>query len=110
MKPLIKRLVILTAAVALPAMLLTGPIASPAQAGEPAPIDTYTLKVEGLKQLQASGGGSNPVLLIGRATGRLGCRSGRVEAAGSFDVPAVGHASGLEGREPCTGRLYLVGT
>ena len=34
MKPLIKRLVILTAAVALPATLLTGPIASPAQADE----------------------------------------------------------------------------
>ena len=110
MKSLIKRLVILTAAVALPATLLTGPIASPAQAGEPAPVDTYLLKVKGLKQVTGLRCLTKPVLLIGRATGRLECRSGRVEAAGSFDVPAVGHASGLEGREPCTGRLYLVGT
>ena len=86
MKPLIKRLVILTAAVALPATLLTGPIASPAQAGEPAPIDTYTLKVEGLKQLQASGGGSNQFSLS--------------------VAPQVGWDAGLEGLRPPAASMY----
>ena len=86
MKPLIKRLVILTAAVALPATLLTGPIASPAQAAEPAPIDTYTLKVEGLKQLQASGGGSNQFSLS--------------------VAPQVGWDAGLEGLRPPAASMY----
>ena len=58
MKSLVKRLVILTAAAALPVTLLTGPIASPAQADE-TPRDTYPQKVKGLKRLQASGGGPN---------------------------------------------------
>ncbi len=86
MKPLIKRLVILTAAVALPATLLTGPIASPAQAAEPAPIDTYTLKVEGLKQLRASGGGSNQFSLS--------------------VAPQVGWDAGLEGLRPPAASMY----
>jgi len=86
MKPLIKRLVTLMAAVALPATLLTGPIASPAQAGEPAPIDTYPLKVEGLTQLQESGGGSNQFSLS--------------------VAPQVGWDAGLEGLRPPAASMY----
>lgn len=85
MKPLIKRLVILTAAVALPATLLTGPIASPAQAAE-APSDTYTQKVTGLKRLQESGGGSNQFSLS--------------------VAPQVGWDAGLEGLRPPAASMY----
>ena len=85
MKSLVKRLVILTAAVALPATLLTGPIASPAQAAE-APSDTYTQKVKGLKRLQASGASPNQF---------------------SLSVsPQVGWNAGLENVRPPAASMY----
>ena len=85
MNSLVKRLVILTAAVALPATLLTGPIASPAQAAQ-APSDTYTQKVKGLKRLQASGASPNQF---------------------SLSVsPQVGWNAGLEGLKPPAAPMY----
>jgi uncharacterized protein YjbI with pentapeptide repeats len=88
MKPLIKRLVTLTAAVALPATLLTGPIASPAQAAEAAeaPSGTYNQKVTGLKRLQATGGGPNQFSLSA--------------------APQVGWDAGLEMLGPPAASMY----
>ena len=85
MNSLVKRLVILTAAVALPATLLNGPIASPAQAAQ-APSDTYTQKVKGLKRLQASGASPNQF---------------------SLSVsPQVGWNAGLENVRPPAASMY----
>ena len=85
MKSLVKRLVILTAAAVLPVTLLTGPIASPAQAAE-APSDTYGQKVKGLKRLQASGASPNQF---------------------SLSVsPQVGWNAGLEGLRPPAASMY----
>ena len=104
MESLVKRLVILTAAAALPATLLTGPIASPAQAAEapsdtyiqatPAevdevdesPSDTYGQKVKGLKRLQASGASPNQFSLS--------------------VAPQVGWNAGLEGLKPPAASMY----
>ncbi len=85
MNLLVKRLVTLTAAVALPATLLTGPIASPAQAAE-APTDTYNQKVKGLKRLQASGASPNQFSLS--------------------VAPQVGWNAGLEGLRPPAASMY----
>ena len=85
MKSLVKRLVTLMAAVALPATLLTGPIASPAQAGEPS-NDTYDQKVKGLERLQATGGGPNQFSLS--------------------VAPQVGWDAGLEGLRPPAASMY----
>ena len=82
---LVKRLVILTAAAALPVTLLTGPIASPAQAAE-APSDTYKQKVKGLKRLQASGASPNQFSLS--------------------VAPQVGWNAGLEGLRPPAASMY----
>jgi hypothetical protein len=85
MNLVIKRLVTLIAAVALPATLLTGPIASPAQAAK-APTDTYNQKVKGLKRLQASGASPNQFSLS--------------------VAPQVGWNAGLEGLRPPAASMY----
>ena len=101
MKSLVKRLVILTAAVALPATLLTGPIASPAQAAlapsdtyiqatpaeaAEAPTDNYGQRVKGLKRLQASGASPNQFSLS--------------------VAPQVAWDAGLEGLIPPAASMY----
>ena len=71
----IRRLIILAAATVLPVTLLSGPMASPAQAADAAdaaeaPSDTYNQKVKGLNRLQASGASPNEFsLTVGPAVG-----------------------------------------
>ena len=80
----IRRLIILAAATVLPVTLLSGPMASPAQAAEY--IDTYGQKVKGLNRLQASGASPNEFsLTVG---------------------PAVGWNAGLEGLKPPPASMY----
>ena len=80
----IRRLIILAAATVLPVTLLSGPMASPAQAAEY--TDTYGQKVKGLNRLQASGASPNEFsLTVG---------------------PAVGWNAGLEGLKPPPASMY----
>ena len=80
----IRRLIILAAATVLPVTLLSGPMASPAQAAES--TDTYNQKVKGLNRLQASGASPNEFsLTVG---------------------PAVGWNAGLEGLKPPPASMY----
>ena len=80
----IRRLIILAAATVLPVTLLSGPMASPAQAAES--TDTYNQKVKGLNRLQASGASPNEFsLTVG---------------------PAVGWNAGLEGLKPPAASMY----
>ena len=80
----IRRLIILAAATVLPVTLLSGPMASPAQAAEY--TDTNGQKVKGLKRLQAPGASPNEFsLTVG---------------------PAVGWNAGLEGLKPPPASMY----
>ena len=86
MTSMTKRLIVVAAATILPVTLLTGPIASPAQATPLSPTDTYTQKVKGLSRLQAPGASPNAFsLTVG---------------------PAVGWNAGLEGLRPPAAPLY----